>query len=248
MKAVVLAAGYGTRLRPLTDKTAKPLIDVGGRPIIDHIVDKVQVLSGIDQILVVCNQTFHSDFQSWQRARTANIPIRILNDGTISNETRRGAMGDVRFALEEIDDAPELLVVGGDNIFTFDLQHLVDCYRKNGNTIAVRDVASRDLAKLYGTVEMTPQGRVTGIVEKPSSPRTTMVSICIYTYGRSIRSRIEEYARVSDSMDTTGEFASWLCTVEPVYGCELKGIWFDIGDVKSLEVAREAFSTSGRGN
>jgi len=245
VKAIILAAGFGTRLRPLTDRFAKPLIDVGGRPIIDHIVDKVQVLSGVDEIVVVCNQQFCSDFQSWQRARTPNIPIRVLDDGTTSNETRRGAMGDVRFALEHMDGTPELLIIGGDNLFSFDLHYFINCYRQKGNTIAVRDVITCDLAKLYGVVEMTPEERVTSLIEKPKNPRTTIVSICIYAYGPSIRGRIEEYAAVTASMDTTGEFASWLCTVEPVYGCYLEGTWFDIGDVKSLQLARDAFSVPG---
>jgi glucose-1-phosphate thymidylyltransferase len=242
VKAIILAAGFGTRLRPLTDTTAKPLIDVCGRPILDHIVDKVEVLAGIDEIIVVCNQRFYSDFQSWERARTSNVPIRVVNDGTTSNETRRGAMGDVRFVLEGIDGTPEVLLVGGDNIFTFDLHPLLDCYRQKGNSIAVRDVLSRDLAKLYGTVEMTPEGRVTGLIEKPDNPHTTMVSICIYAYGPSLRSRLEEYASQGHSLDTTGQFASWLCTVESVHGCCLEGIWFDIGDAKSLAAARDAFA------
>ncbi len=242
MKAIVLAAGFGTRLRPLTDRVAKPLIDVGGRPILDHIVDKVEVLSGVDEIIVVCNQRFHADFQSWERARSVNIPVRVVNDGTTSNETRRGAIGDVRFVLERIEGTPELLIVGGDNIFSFDLHGLLDCYRQKGNTIAVRDVVTRDLARLYGTVEMTPEGRVISLTEKPENPRTTMVSICIYAYGPSICTRIEEYASVARSMDTTGEFASWLCTVEPVHGCRVEGMWFDIGDAKSLAAARAAFS------
>lgn len=246
MKAVILAAGFGTRLRPLTDRIAKPLIDISGQPIIDHIIDKVEILSGIDEILVVCNQRFYSDFQAWHRAKGSGISIRVLNDGTTSNETRRGAVGDIRFALEHMDGTPELLITGGDNIFSFDLHPLLDSFRHKGNAIGVRDVKSRDLARLYATVEMTPEGRITRMIEKPDNPPTTMVSICIYTYGSSIRSRIEQYAAATESMDTTGEFASWLCTVEPVYGCGLEGIWFDIGDVKSLEMAREAFNVSKR--
>ncbi len=144
-----------------------------------------------------------------------------------------------------MDGTPELLIIGGDNLFSFDLHDFIDCYRQKSNTIAVLDIKTNDLAKLYGVVEMTPEGRVTSMIEKPENPRTTMVSICIYAYGSSIRDRIEEYASVTSSMDTTGEFASWLCTVEPVYGCYLEGTWFDIGDVKSLQAARDTFSVPG---
>lgn len=245
VKAIILGAGFGTRLKPLTDKIAKPLIDVSGRPIIDYIIDKVEVLPDIDEILVICNQRFFSDFQAWLRAKDSKT-VRVLNDGTVSDETKRGAVGDIRFALEHTDGTPELLIIGGDNIFAFELYPLLDSFRQKGNSIGVLDVKSRDLAKLYATVEMTPEGLITGMIEKPDKPPTTMVSICVYAYGSSIRSRIEQYAAVTESMDMTGEFASWLCTVEPVYGCSLEGAWFDISDPKSLEMAREAFNVSKR--
>ncbi len=247
MKAVILAAGFGIRLRPLTDRFAKPLIDIGGQPIIDHIINKVDCLSGIDEIIVICNQRFYSDFQAWHSTKVSQIPIRVLNDGTTSNETRRGAVGDIRFALEHIDEMPELLIIGGDNIFSFDLNPLLDSFRRRGNTIGVLDVKRYDLARLYATVEMTPEGRIIGMIEKPDNPSTTMASMCVYAYGSSIRSRIEQYATMTGSMDTTGDFASWLCTVEPVFGCNLEGIWFDIGDAKSLKMARKAFNMSGQG-
>jgi len=245
MKAIVLAAGFGTRLRPLTDNTAKPLIDVAGRPIIDHIIDKIETLSEVDEIVVVCNERFAADFETWRAAQKRSKPIRLLNDGTTCNEDRRGAVGDIAFALEHMNGDPDVLVVGGDNIFAFDLEPLLVSYREYGNSIAVRDVKNIDLARLYATVERTPEGRVTAMIEKPDSPTTTMVSVCIYVYGTSIRTRVREYAEAGHGMDTTGEFASWLCTVEPVYGCLLEGTWFDIGDMESLEKARQAFGRPG---
>ena len=241
MKAIVLAAGFGTRLRPLTDNTAKPLIDVAGRPIIDYIIEKIEKLSDVDEIVVVCNERFFSGFEAWRAAQNCSVPIRLLNDGTTCNEDRRGAVGDIAFAIDHMDGAPDVLVVGGDNIFAFDLQPLLESYHEHGNSIAIRDVESVDLARLYATVERTPQGKVTAMVEKPDSPATTMVSVCIYVYGTSIRTRVREYAEAGHGMDTTGEFASWLCTVEPVFGCLLEGTWFDIGDMASLENARQAF-------
>jgi len=245
MKAIVLAAGFGTRLRPLTDNTAKPLIDVAGRPIIDHIIDKIEQLSDVDEIVVVCNERFHADFQVWQAALKCSVPIRLINDGTTCNDDRRGAVGDIAYALDHTDGDPDVLVIGGDNIFAFDLQPLLDSYNRHGNSIVIRDVKSPDLARLYATVELTPKGRVTAMVEKPENPATTLASLCIYAYGKSIRQRVREYAESGHGMDTTGEFASWMCTVEPVFGCALEGTWFDIGDMESLENARKAFGAEG---
>lgn len=247
MKAIVLAAGFGTRLRPLTDKVAKPLIDVAGRPIIDHIIGRIKMLGDIDEVIVVCNQRFYSDFESWRAGHSLSVPIRLLNDGTTCNDDRRGAVGDIGFALDHTEGDPDVLVIGGDNIFTFDLRPLLDDYHEYGNTIAIRDVGTPDLARLYATVEITSQGRVTAMIEKPERPTTTLVSMCIYAYGRSIRRRLREYAEAGRGMDTTGEFASWLCTVEPVHGCTLDGTWFDIGDMESLENARSAFGARAGG-
>ena len=184
-------------------------------------------------------------FQAWQAAPKCSVPIRLINDGTTCNEDRRGAVGDIAYALDHTDGDPDVLVIGGDNIFAFDLQPLLDSYNRYGNSIVIRDVKSPDLARLYATVELTPEGQVTAMVEKPENPATTLASLCIYAYGTSVRQRVRQYAESGHGMDTTGEFASWMCTVEPVFGCALEGTWFDIGDMESLENARKAFGAEG---
>lgn len=245
MKAIILCAGFGTRLRPLTDTTAKPLIDVAGKPIVDHILEKVAVLPAIDEIIVVCNQRFHADFEAWRGSTACQVPLRILNDGSTSNDDRKGAMGDTLFAMRELEETSDILLVGGDNIFAFDLAPLLSAYESKGHTIATRDVGSTDLAKLYATVEVGPDDRVTAMVEKPPVPATTLCSICVYMYGPSVRERLEEFLTKGHNMDRTGDFAAWLCKVEPVYACNLEGGWFDIGDMQSLGNAREFFGGKG---
>jgi glucose-1-phosphate thymidylyltransferase len=242
MKAILLGGGFGTRLRPLTDNKAKPLIDVAGQPILDHIVDKVLAIDAIDEVIVVCNERFHRGFEQWAEQWPHDVPLRILNDGTTTNEDRLGAIGDVRFAVQHFDEPHDILVVGGDNIFTFDLTQLYETFADKGNTLALYDVGTEDLASLYGTVELDEDGRVTHMVEKPSEPTTTLVSICIYMYSRQIGEWLEQYKADGNNMDNTGYFASWLCQQAPVYGRVLAGTWFDIGDFDSLEEARQFFA------
>ncbi|MCX5685134.1 MAG: nucleotidyltransferase family protein, partial [Planctomycetota bacterium] len=246
MKAIILCAGFGTRLKPLTDHMAKPLIQVAGRPILDHIIDKVLSFGEIDEVLVVSNQRFFADFESWAAAGRRPIPVRVLNDGTTSNETRKGAVGDMLLAVREMRTPEDFLVVGGDNIFTFDLNRVFGVFSGKGSTLAVYDVGSNALARLYGVVELDPDGRVTAMTEKPEHPATTLASICVYMYVASVTRRLVEYEAAGNSMDATGSFAAWLCSVEPVYGCPVNGVWFDIGDFESLANARAFFEKAGK--
>ncbi len=245
MKAIILCAGFGTRLRPLTDNTAKPLLDVGGQPILDHILDRVVRLPNIDEILVVSNQRFFGDFESWSKSGKWPVGLRVLNDGTTSNENRKGAIGDMLLAVREMRAPDDFLVVGGDNVFTFDVGQLLDVFSQKGNTIALYDVGSVDLARLYGAVEVDAHGRITAMVEKPECPKSTLVSICVYMYSASVAARLQEYEAAGNNMDATGNFAAWLCTVEPVYGRPVDGVWFDIGSLESLSSARAAFEKAG---
>jgi glucose-1-phosphate thymidylyltransferase len=241
MKAIVLGAGFGTRLKPLTDNTAKPLIEVAGRPIVDYIIDKVLTIPAVDEILVVCNQRFFADYQDWSKKKECPIPLRLLNDGTTTNENRMGAIGDVLFAFEHMKAPDDVVIVGGDNMFTFDLTKLHDNFSKKGNTLALYDVGSLELAGLYGVVELNSDGKVTTMIEKPKHPKSSLVSVCLYMYKRSVAERLKEYRAAGNNLDLSGSFAAWLSTVEPVYGCSLDGQWFDIGDHESLAKAEKFF-------
>jgi glucose-1-phosphate thymidylyltransferase len=228
VKAVVLAAGYGTRLRPLTDTLAKELLPVGGRPIVDWIVDRIAEVDEVDEVHVVTNRQKARWFSEWASGRR----ITIHDDGTLSNEDRLGAIGDLRFVIERggLDD--DLLVIAGDNLFDYSLADFVAFWRTKGraSAVAVRDVESLELARRYAVVSLAADARVTSFVEKPPDPTTTLAATAAYLFHREHVPLVERYLDDGNEPDQPGRFVAWLYEREPVYGFRFDERWFDIGD------------------
>src|SRR5579884_442658 len=172
MKAVVLAAGYATRLYPLTETVAKPLLPVGGRPMVDWILDRVREVDEVDAVHVVTNSKFAPAFEAWAAAEAGEPSVAVHDDGTASEHDRLGAIGDSRFVVDAAGLDDDLLVIAGDNLFDFSLADYVAFWRSKGraSAVAVHDVGSRDLARKYGIVEIDTAGRVVDFVEKPDEP------------------------------------------------------------------------------
>jgi glucose-1-phosphate thymidylyltransferase len=226
VKALILAAGYATRLRPLTDSIPKQLLPVGGRPIVDWILDRIEETSA-DEIHLVTNARFADDFERW----AARKDVTIHNDGTTSNEDRLGAIGDIRFV--DLDD--DLLVIAGDNLFDYSLADYESYWRaKGGSCIAVLDVKDPDLARKYGVVDVDENDRVTNFVEKPENPPTTLCATATYLYRRDHARLVETYLDEGNPPDQPGNFVAWLRKREPVYAYRFDGEWFDIGDARQL--------------
>jgi glucose-1-phosphate thymidylyltransferase len=229
VKALLLAAGYGTRLRPLTDDLPKELLSVGGRPIIDWILDSLVAVPAIDEIHVVTNATKTAAFETWAAERE----VTLHNDGTGSNEDRLGAIGDVRFVIDRAglrDD--DLLVIAGDNLFGFSLAEYVEFWRGKGggSAIAVHRLADPSLASLYGVVELGADDRLVSLEEKPEHPRSDLVSTATYLFSREHLALLERYLDEGNPPDPPGKFIAWLYEREPVYGFRFTEEWLDIGD------------------
>ena len=236
MKAVVLAAGYATRLRPLTDTWAKELLPVGGRPIVDWILDAIAGVDGIDSVHLVTNHRKAPAFRDWAEGRG----VELHDDGTSSNDDRLGAIGDLRFVVEQASLDDDLLVIAGDNLFDFSLADYVSFWRERGgpaSAVAVRDVGSLELAAHYGIVALDGDSRVVDFVEKPADPPSTLAATATYLYDRSHVGLLDEYLAGGHSSDQPGRFVEWLCRREPVYGWQFEGAWYDIGDAEQLLVA-----------
>ncbi len=231
MKAIVLAAGYATRLSPLTDSIAKQLLPVGGRPMLDWVVDKIGEVT--TDVHVVTNARFAEDFRRWAGGREGVV---VHDDGTTSNADRLGAIGDIAFVLGRTGIDDDLLVIAGDNLFDFGLPGFVDFWQGKGvaSAVAVHDCGSLELATHYGVVEMGEDDRIVGFEEKPSEPRSTLAATAAYVYHRDHVPLVPRYLGEGNPPDQPGRLVGWLCVREPVYGYRFPGPWFDIGSPDQL--------------
>lgn len=238
MKCIILAAGYATRLYPLTIDTPKPLLQVGKKKVIEYILGKVEKSPEIDEVFIVTNMKFFSNFEIWKESYKSRKPLKILNDGTTSNENRLGAIGDINFAIkiENIND--DLLVIAGDNLFEFNVEDLIGFFEgKKSSVIAVSRLSDMEEVKKMGVVEMDETDRIIGFEEKPLHPRTSLASTGCYIFSKKDIGDIK-----SKSHDRPGDFISEISRIKPVYAHEIKGTWLDIGSFKQLEEARRMFA------
>jgi glucose-1-phosphate thymidylyltransferase len=232
MNAIILAAGYATRLRPLTETWAKELLPVGGRPIIDRIVDSLSAVDEIEAVHVVTNSRKAAGFHAWAEGRD----VIVHDDGTTSNEDRLGAIGDMQYVIDAAGLDDDLLVIAGDNLFEFSLPDFVSFWRSKGraSAVAVRDVGSLELAAQYGIVALDDDARVTAFVEKPADPQSTLAAIATYLFHREHAALIRGYLAAGQPADQPGRFAAWLQQEEPVYGWVFDSTWYDIGNHEQL--------------
>jgi glucose-1-phosphate thymidylyltransferase len=241
MKALILAAGYATRLYPLTLATPKHLLEVGGKPMVEWVLDRLDPLDGLDDVYLVTNAKFAPAFETWASKRDGRA-VKVIDDGTTSEDDRLGAIGDIGLVLdtEEVDD--DLVVVAGDNLFTGSIDGFVALGRQHEQPLlAVTDVGDPELMSQFNTVETDEGGRITYFEEKPAQARSTLAGIALYWYPRQTLPLVHTYLAETDNPDQPGRLIEWLYTRVPVYVWELPGEWYDIGTPEQLEAARVEF-------
>ena len=248
MKLLILAAGYAVRLQPLTLNTPKPLLSVGGRKIIDRTIDKTASIKSIDAIYVVSNRKFFQNFVEWRKGRKDGSEILLVDDGTMTNDTRLGAIRDMELAIKEgsIDD--DLLVIAGDNLFDLDLKVFLKFaqFHNDGVSVALHDVGSLEAAKKFGVVSIDDNGKVKEFEEKPENPKSTLISTGIYYFPREKVSGLCEYVNSQGAkLDAPGYYIGWLSAKDEVYGFPFSEQWYDIGDMKSYRRADEEYTKKG---
>jgi glucose-1-phosphate thymidylyltransferase len=228
VKALILAAGYATRLRPLTTDFPKGLLPVGGKPMVEWIVDNIRE-AGIDDIHLVTNARFAPMFEQWASG------VTVHDDGTSTNETRLGAIGDIQFV--GLDD--DALIIAGDNLFDYSLADLVAFWDAKGkqSAVAVHDVGDLELAKHYGIVDVDREDRIVSFVEKPEDPPSTLAATATYLYSREHLRLVETYLAEGNNPDQPGNLVAWLHEREPVYAYRFDGGWYDVGDLEQLQAA-----------
>lgn len=246
MKALLLAAGYGTRLYPLTEKIPKPLLPVAGRPIIDYLIDQIYRADHVKEVIVVSNEKFFDDFGSWKRAakkRHKGLKISVVNDGTKSPTERLGAIGDVQFVIDKKKIKDDLLIVGGDNIFDYNLKKFIlKAKQKRSISLGVHDVEKKKIATHYGVVSFNCKKILKEFQEKPKRPKTTLAAMCLYYFPKGKLKDIALYLnQPHDRKDAIGDYFNWLHRIEDVYVYEFKGKWFDVGSHDSYNRAEKYF-------
>jgi glucose-1-phosphate thymidylyltransferase len=246
MKIIVLAAGYATRLYPLTLNQPKPLLPVAGKPMIEHVLDNLAPISGIDRIYVVTNAKFAGHFQKWsedRRAAKSSPKFTIVNDGTASDADKLGAIGDVHYVLQSQSVDDDLIVVAGDNLFSEKLGDFGKfCREKNAPVLALYDVGNLEEIKKYNSISVDGDGRITFFEEKPRNPTSTLTGIALYFYPKTAIPLIKQYIAEGNNADQPGRLVQWLYPRTAVYTWRVPGLWFDIGSKETLEEANRIFA------
>jgi glucose-1-phosphate thymidylyltransferase len=246
MNVLILAAGYATRLYPLTKTKAKPLLEVAGKPMIEWVLDNLAGVPDIATVYVVTNAKFADDFRRWSdeyKARNPRLEFKIVNDGSTDDSNKRGAIGDISFVLSREDLAnDDLIVVAGDNLFSEPLTDFVAAARGSAATLATYDVGDLEAIKKYANISVDSEGVITEFEEKPAKPKTTLAGIALYYYSREVIPLFTTYLAAGNNPDQPGRFVQWLYTRKPVKAFQIRGTWFDIGSKETLEQANEIFA------
>jgi glucose-1-phosphate thymidylyltransferase len=245
VKALILAAGYATRLYPLTLDRPKALLPVGGKPMLDHLMEQLEQVEGLDEVYVVTNSKFAEAFREWAAARSG-LPLRIIDDGTVDDDSKLGAIGDLDLTIREAELDDDLIVLAGDNLFSESIAPFpVFALRKGGPALGVYDVGDLDTIRRYSVIELDEDDRVTKLEEKPERPRSTLAGIALYFYPRSALRYVREYLKDGNNPDQPGRLVQWLYPRTAVYGWRVPGRWFDVGSKETLAEADRAFTGEG---
>ena len=246
MKLIVLAAGYATRLYPLTLNQPKPLLPVAGKPMMEHVLDNLMPIDEIEEIYVVTNAKFVGHFERWaSEYQTGHKvrPIRIINDKSTDDSNKLGAIGDMSLVIDEAKLNDDIIVVGGDNLFSESLQTFGGyCAQRQAPVTGVYDVGDLNEIKKYNSIEIDENDRITYFEEKPAQPKSTLTGIALYYYPESVLALIKQYIAEGNNPDQPGRLVQWLYTRTPFYVWRIPGVWFDVGSKETLEEANRMFS------
>ncbi len=239
-----MAAGYATRLYPLTKEYPKPLLEVKKKAILDYIIDKLEAIDELCEIIIVTNSKFIAKFRQWKKAAKVKKKLSLVDDLTGSNSDRLGAIGDINFVINKKRIKEDLLVIGGDNLFSAGLKRFLKfaSQKKPAATIGLYKLKDIKDAYRYGVAKLDKHKRVIHFEEKPKNPRSSLVAMCLYYIPLERLGLIKEYMKVIKKADATGNYIDWLKERVETYGFIFQGAWYDIGDLKYLTRAEKYFA------
>ena len=240
MKCLILAAGYATRLYPITENYPKPLLDVAGKTIIDWLIDDIDSAGIIDEYVVISNNRFYEHFLEWSKAKLQRITV--VNDGTNSNDTRLGAVCDIDFAIDSLGIDDDLLIIAGDNVLDFSLVTFLNYAIEKGSSCIMRyfEPLEKKLSK-SGVVYLGSDDRVVDMQEKPDNPKSNWCAPPFYYYTKNDSRKIKQAIKDGCGTDAPGSLVSWLCKNSTVYALEMPGKRYDIGTLESYKEIKENY-------
>ena len=246
MNALILAAGYATRLYPLTLTKAKPLLEVAGKPMIDWVLDNLAPIPELERVYVVTNAKFAKDLQDCAdkfRRKAPKFSIEIINYGSIDDSDKLGAIGEICLAITRHDlTQKDLIVVSGYNLFSEPLADFARAGKTSQATLSTYDVCDLEAIKKYSSITTDSNGVVTRFEEKPPNPANTIAGIALYYFSRELVPLFATYIAAGNNPDQPGRFIQWLYQRKPVKAFQIKGTWFDIGSRETLEEANQVFA------
>ena len=244
MNVIILAAGYATRMYPLTRTQPKPLLDVAGRPVLSRLMDRVLTIDGVRHAVLVTNDRFCGHFEAWAASYEGTVPVTVVNDGSTHEDDRLGALKDLALAWDALPESDDgVVVVGGDNLIGFDLAPFAArCVDSEQPLLLVREIEGTVPPGTYSEVCLDDDGTVTSFREKPDDPRSNLSAICMYFFTPDIRLELDAYFADGSEPDAPGHFLSWLFSRRTLQAARFEGAWFDIGSLETLAAARTAFA------
>ena len=243
MKAILLVAGYATRLYPLTKDRPKALLPVGGKLMLDYILDQINKIDEIDEVFVVSNHKFISQFEAWVKNADTKKKLSLLDDGSTDEDNRLGAIGDIYYAVDngKIDD--DLLIICGDNLFTFDLGDYNRFFKQAGkDCVCSKRVSDAEEIKGYAVALVDKDGIILDLEEKPANPKSDLAIFATYFYQKSTVPMFKQYLDEGNKPDAPGYFLQWLYTRKHVMTYEMGGLCYDVGAHKAYEEVQRVFS------
>ncbi|MBQ7656111.1 MAG: NTP transferase domain-containing protein [Clostridia bacterium] len=240
MKCVILAAGYATRLYPLTENFPKPLLKVGDKTILDWLLEDIDSARVVDQYIVISNHKFAGHFQAWADAHT--LPITVVDDGTSTNETRLGAVCDIQFAIDRLGLDDDLLIIAGDNVLDFSLTHFLRYAREKNTSCTMRYYeADEKRLRKSGVSVIDENERLLELEEKPAEPKSPWCTPPFYFYKAEDARRIKEAIADGCGTDAPGSLVSWMCRHAVLHSMEMPGKRYDIGSLETYENVQKTY-------
>ncbi len=240
MKCLILAAGYATRLYPLTENYPKPLLKVGEKTILDWLLDDIHTSGLVDEYIVISNHKFADHFHAWADAHT--LPITVVDDGTSTNETRLGAVCDIQYAVDQLNLDDDLLIIAGDNVLDFSLTEFI-CYAEEKQTSCTMRYWEDDIKRLRksGVSEINDQEVLLSLEEKPAEPKSNWCTPPFYFYTRDDAKKIREAIQDGCGTDAPGSLVAWMCRHIVLHSMKMPGSRYDIGNLESYENVQKTY-------